>query len=71
VMSQKEHYMHLGLEEDFVTRSGEVNAESNLVGACVSCNSAKGAKAIGSGPGEWWPTGWSEGAWWPFGRPPP
>lgn len=36
-------------------------------GACASCNAAKGARALGEGPGQWWPPGWPSGTWWPFG----
>jgi hypothetical protein len=27
----------------------------------------KGAREIGEGTGQWWPSGWPSGVWWPFG----
>lgn len=30
----------------------------NGANACVRCNTSKGAKVIGRGAGQWWPTGW-------------
>lgn len=56
-----------GWADDFATRTARVNDPGNLIGACASCNAAKGARAIGEGAGQWWPSGWGSGSWWPFG----
>lgn len=58
-----------GWADDFATRTGRVNDPGNLIGACASCNASKGARAIGEGAGQWWPSGWPSGSWWPFGGP--
>lgn len=56
-----------GWADDFATRTGRVNSPINLTGACAPCNASKGAREIGTGPGQWWPPGWPSGTWWPFG----
>jgi RHS repeat-associated protein len=67
--SQKSDWVNGGYNDSRAARSARVNDPDNLIGACRSCNSSKGARPLGTGPGEWWPRAWPEGVWWPFGGP--
>lgn len=61
----KQDWSSGGWADDFATRTALVNDPENLVGACQACNASKGARPVGTGPGEWWPPGWPAGVWWP------
>lgn len=67
ITSLKQDWTSGGWADPRPVRTGRVNEESNLVGACRRCNSSKGAKPIGHGDGEWWPPGWGSDETWPFG----
>lgn len=54
--------------DDFATRTARQNAPGNLAGACEFCNLSKGARELGMGPGQWWPSGWEQGEWWAYGK---
>ncbi len=69
VRAQKQDWVEGGWADDFADRTARINDPDNLVGACGSCNSSKGAKPIGQGEGEWWPPGWGADDLWPFGGP--
>jgi hypothetical protein len=69
ITALKQDWQSGGWADDFATRTARVNDPENLIGACQVCNAAKGARPIGTGPGEWWPPAWSPDAWWPFGGP--
>lgn len=64
VVPLRVHWTLRGARLDLATRSDEANAESNLVGACATCNRSKGAKQLRRG---WDPPAWQGGQWWPFG----
>jgi len=68
VEALKADWYKRGWKDTRDVRSGRVNQPTNVTGACQPCNGSKGAKELGEGAGQWWPSGWSPGQWWPFGR---
>lgn len=69
INSLKQDWESGGWSDEPGVRTARVNDPGNLTGACASCNASKGASPIGTGSGEWWPSGWPLGEWWPFGGP--
>lgn len=69
ITSLKRDWESGGWADDRITRSTRVNSSDNLIGACQPCNGSKGAREIGPGVGQWWPSGWPSGTWWTFGGP--
>lgn len=67
ITSMKQDWTSGGWADDAATRTARVNDPDNLIGACASCNASKGAREIGEGAGQWWPSRWPSGVWWPFG----
>lgn len=55
IRSQKQDWDEGGYEDPRDVRSERVNDISNLTGSCGPCNASKGAKPLGTKPGEWTP----------------
>lgn len=66
ILAQKTHWNIIGRLQDRIGRSDFINHPHNVTGACKSCNASKGARELGRGPGQWWPSGWRPGEWFPF-----
>jgi RHS repeat-associated protein len=58
IRSQKQDCVSGGWKDTYDARTSRINDSNNLTGACSSCNSSKGPKAIGKGPDQWWPPAW-------------
>jgi RHS repeat-associated protein len=67
IRSKKQDWFEGGWEDTKAVRSARVNDDSNLTGACKSCNSSKGDLPLGRGRFEWWPFEWGD-QWWRFRR---
>lgn len=68
ILPLKKHWEAGGLNLSRLQRGKEINDLENLIGACLPCNAAKGARELGRGAGQFWPKAWKD-QWWLFGGP--
>jgi RHS repeat-associated protein len=70
ISANKQDWISGGWRDSFAVRTARANNPENLTGACILCNSTKGARVLGPGDGQWWPPAWLDEEWFPFGGPP-